>query len=314
MTEMSQERVLFREAAELAIRLQNDPHNPVSIDMARAWAARSPEHAAKWARVAEIHGMAGNIFTEQRRGAKLSRRGILLGGAACLGTAAAGSWLLQGALVKTKPDFVTAAAEVKHIILPDGTKMTLGPDSAVALKYTDASRDIDLIGGMGYFEVASEPTRSFTVATGTLTATALGTAFDISNDAGFVSVSVEHGLVDARAPDSDLSAGERISAGRWITLSPSTHDVTRGTRETFQIAAWRDGMIVAERETVAAVIAKIARWVPGRVVVADPWLGARVVSGVFDLQDPARAMEAVVLPFGAKVREIGSVMTIISSV
>jgi transmembrane sensor len=62
------------------------------------------------------------------------------------------------------------------------------------------------------------------------------------------------------------------------------------------------------------MVAKISRWLPGRVVMADPSLGSREVSGVFDLSNPSRALEAVVSPFGAKLRHIGSMMTVISPV
>lgn len=317
MTELSEDRRLFREAADLAIRLQNDPANPVSVKMVRTWVARSPAHAAAWARVAEIHGMAGKILADERKASgkgRLSRRSFMIGGALSLGAIGAGSMMLPGAILRMRADHLTATAEIRRIELPDGSAMTLGPDSAVALAYSDRRRAVELLAGMAYFEVVSDPARPFSVLSGPVTATALGTAFDVSSDAGFVSVSVEHGAVEARAPDSEMSLGEPLSAGDWLTFDPSSGHTARGTREAFQIAAWRGGMIVAERETVAAMVAKISRWIPSRVVVADPFLGSRVVSGVFDLTDPVRALEAVARPFGAKVRGIGTLMTVISPV
>jgi transmembrane sensor len=50
---------LTDEAIDLVIRLQNDPGNPVAIEMVRAWRARSPEHERIWARVTKVHGAAG---------------------------------------------------------------------------------------------------------------------------------------------------------------------------------------------------------------------------------------------------------------
>ena len=317
MAGLSEDRRLFREAADLAIRLQSDPANPVSVQMVRTWVARSPAHAATWARVAEIHGMTGKILSEQHKAgvnAGLSRRNFVIGGAIGLGVIGAGSIALPGALLRMRADYITKTAEIRRIGLSDGSAMTLGPDSAAAIAYRDQRRTIELLAGMAYFEVTKDPARPFSVLTGPVTATAIGTAFDVSSDAGFVSVSVEHGIVEARAPGSDMSLGEQLGAGDWVTLDPSAGHVVRGTREAAQIAAWRGGMIVAERETVAAMVAKISRWIPGRVVVADPFLGSRVVSGVFDLADPVRALEAVARPFGAKVREIGGLMTIVSPV
>jgi transmembrane sensor len=316
MTEASTEdRRLFREAVDLAIRLQNDPANPVAIDMVRTWVARSPRHEATWARVAAIHGMTGKILTEQREavegaGAGMSRRTLVIGGLIGVGVAAAGSVGVQHAILRARADYITSTAEIRRIVLFDGSEITLGPDSAVTVDFTDARRDIGLLAGMAYFEVARDASRPFSVLSGDLTATALATAFDVSNDAGFVSVSVNRGMVEARAP----TLGERLNAGDWITFDISSHGIERGTREASQIAAWRDGMIVAERETVSAMVAKIARWQRGSVVMADPFLGSRVVSGVFDLADPIGALEAVVRPFGAKVRSVTPFMTVISPV
>jgi transmembrane sensor len=316
MAEQSDDRHLFREAADLAIRLQSDPSNRVSVQMVHAWTSRSPAHAAAWARVAEIHGMTGKILAAERKtegAGQLSRRTFMIGGAIGLGAVGAGSIVLPPMLTRMKADHVTSTAEIRRIDLPDASVMTLGPDSAVALAFSDAHRQIELLAGMAYFDVADDRTRPFVVSSGPVTATTAGTAFDISSDAGFVSISVENGVVDARLPGRSLNRDERLSAGDWITVG-SSDMLERGTRETSQIASWRAGTIVAERETVAAMVSKISRWVPGRVVIADPSLGSRVVSGVFDLNDPLRALEGVARPFGAKVRGLGSLITVISPV
>ncbi len=315
MSREEEERHLFREAADLAIRLQNDPSNPVSVDMVRNWVARGPLHAATWARVVEIHGMTGKILAGQHRAEKpadLSRRAVLTGAGAGLGAIALGAWGVPLAMLHARADHITTTAQIRRLKLADGSVMTLGPDSAVAVGYSDAGRTVGLLSGMAFFEVAHDARRPFSVQAGPVTATALGTAFDISDDAGFISVSVAQGTVEAR--DRQLSTTERLSSGDWMTLDASSHRLARGSRETFQIAAWREGMIVAERETVSAMVAKISRWLPGRVVMADPALGSREVSGVFDLSNPSRALEAVVSPFGAKLRHIGSMMTVISPV
>lgn len=216
--------------------------------------------------------------------------------------------------MEARADYLTSTAELKRIQLPDGSMVTLGPDSAIAIDFGDDRRNIDLLAGMAYFEVMEDPARPFVVGSGGLSATALGTAFDVSNDAGVVSVSVDHGLVEARAPSLSFSGAERLGAGEWLTFDLSSHSLNRGDREAFQIAAWRTGMIVAEKETVSALVARISRWQEGQVVIADPFLGSRIVSGVFDLGDPLRALEAVVRPFGAKVRKITPFMTVISPV
>lgn len=319
MNEVSEERRLFREAADLAIRLQNDSGNSVSIEMVRAWLSRSPLHEAAWAKVAAIHGMTGKILIDRQRAAQrerlgLTRRNFMIGGAVGIGALATGSWIIPELLLEARADYMTSTAELKRIPLPDGSTVTLGPDSAIVIDFTDKLRNIDLLVGMAYFEVAEDPARPFVTGSDGLSAIALGTAFDVSNDAGVVSVSVDHGLVEARAPGMPLGGAQRLGAGEWLTFDVASRNMNRGSREASQIAAWRRGMIIAEKETVSALVARISRWQPGKVVIADSSLGSRVVSGVFDLADPLRAINAVVRPFGAKVRKIAPFITVVSPV
>jgi transmembrane sensor len=319
MTEAAAEHDrLLDEAIDLIIRYQNDPGNPVAIEMIRAWRARSPKHEEAWARVSNVHGASGKLLNEKRRIERresmgLTRRNFAIGGAALLGTGIASYSFGPDLLLQTRADYITDKGEIRRISLPDGSLATLGPQSAIALDFRGDRRAVDLLAGMSFFEVASDSARPFSVLSGNLRGTALGTAFDVSNDAGIVTLSVDHGLVEVRAdviPDNGL----RLSNGEWISFDPSTGSIDRGQREADQIASWRDKLIIAERETVSALVARIGRWLPGRVVFADPFIGRQRVSGVFDLNDPVRALEAVVHPAGAHVRRISSLLTVVSPV
>lgn len=308
---------LTDEAIDLVIRLQNDPGNPVAVEMVRVWRARSPAHRRAWARVSAIHGAAGEVLTNRRKMARrenqgLTRRNLVAGGGLALGAVAAGYALLPQALIRARADFVTGTGEIRQVALPDGSAATLGPDSALSVDFSAARRKIELLSGMAYFEVAPDAARPFVVASGDFTATALGTAYDVSSDAGFVTVAVDRGVVEARAPGASLAAGARLEVGDWLMFDRSSRDVERGRRDADQIASWRDNFIVAEKEAVSALVARIGRWLPGRVVVADPFVGERRVSGIFDLNDPMRALEAIVHPTGARVRRVSSLLTVIS--
>jgi len=308
---------LTNEAIDLVIRLQNAPENPVAIEMVRAWRARGPEHERIWGRVAKVHGAAGKILTDRRRAERreslgLTRRNFVIGGAIGLGAIGASYSLLPDILTRSRADHITAKGEIRRVPLPDGSVATLGPDSAIAVDFTNQSRRVDLLTGMSFFDVASERQRPFSVQTGELTATALGTAFDVANDAGMLTITVDHGTVEARAPDSQIAMGARLQAGEWVMFDRSTRGIERGSREASQIASWRDNFIVAEKQEVSALVARIGRWIPGRIVMADPFIGSQRVSGIFDLKDPKRALEAVVHPAGAHVRQVSSFLTVIS--
>ncbi|WP_441235453.1 FecR family protein [Bradyrhizobium sp. 930_D9_N1_4] len=314
--EPDQQRLLD-EAIDLVIRLQNDPENEVVLDMIRAWRARSPAHQQAWSRVARAHGASGKILEARRRSERrqnlgLSRRNLVIGGLVSAGAAAAGYAVLPDVLVRSRADVMTAKAETRRVELPDGSIATLGPVSALALDFNAVARRLELLSGMAFFEVAREAQRPFVVAAQNLTSTARDAAFEVFDDAGVLSVSVERGAVELRAPA--FTSDGPMNAKEWLTFDPSSRKVDRGNREAGQIAVWRDRLIVAEQDTVSALVVRIGRWIPGRIVMADPFIGAQKVSGVFDLTHPMRALEAVLHPTGAQVRQVSSFLTVISPI
>lgn len=129
-----------------------------------------------------------------------------------------------------------------------------------------------------------------------------------------LSVSVNHGVVEARAPGSTIAAGTKLTAGEWVTLDSATSAIERGSREASQIASWRDNLIVAEKEAISTLVVRIGRWFPGRIIIVDPFIGSKRVSGIYDLNNPKRALEAVVHPAGAHVRQVSSYLTVISPI
>ncbi|KRB62038.1 iron dicitrate transport regulator FecR [Rhizobium sp. Root708] len=310
---------LLDEAIDLIIRHQNDPDNPVALEMIRAWRARSPDNEEAWQRVSKIHGASGLILSERRKierreGLGLTRRNFMVGGLATLGFGAATYSFGPSLLLRTRADYMTAKGEIRRIDLPDGSGATLGPESAIALNFGAEARTVDLLAGMSFFEVASDASRPFSVLSDSMRATALGTAFDVSEDAGVFSVGVDHGLVDVRAAAGAPESIASLTARQWMTIDPVSGDIDRGQREAGQIASWRDKLLIAERETVSALAARIGRWLPGRIIIADRLVGRQRVSGVFDLNDPLRALQAVVHPAGARVRQVTPYVTVVSSI
>lgn len=306
--------LLLDEAVDLIIRLQNDPQNPVTVDMINAWCLRSALHEQTWRRIEKLYGASGQILNYQRRSERysiMSRRHILLVGLVFIG---GGTFLYSAGpsvLMQQRADYMTAKGEITNIRLEDQSEVTLGPDSAIMVEYTPSKRVIRLLAGMAYFEVARDMQRSFIVYSDDMQLTALGTAFEVSNDAGIITVGVDHGIVEARS-GGVLSMGERLRQSQWLVFDPSRQTVERSERSAHQIAVWRDNYLIAEQEQLSSLVARIGRWHTGRIVIADPSIGRKRISGIFDLSHPVVALEAVVNPAGAKVYQLTSALTIIS--
>lgn len=317
MTQSSQSDAnLLDEAIDLVIRLQNDPDNPVAAEMIRAWRARSPRHDEIWARVAMAHGASGLILAEKRRIERreslgLNRRNLMLGGLCLLG-GAAGWMAAPGLILAARADVITEKGERRRITLADGSVATLGPKSALAYDFDSGRRHIRLLDGMCFVEAAAGSSPPFTASCGDVQVNAASAAFELSTEGGDLRVSAAHGSVEVIFSGQAAPMTFTLQQQQWLRLDGATGDVSRGLLEEGQAAAWRDNLLIADQEAVAALVAQIGRWTPGRVVVADPFIGGQRVSGVYDLNDPIRALEAVALPVGAKVRRISSIMTVIS--
>lgn len=302
---------LWNEAMALLLGWQARPEDEAAREAVRRFCVRSAEHRAAWEEAKRVYGLAGAAFAKgrARQRGRLTRRKALagLGAAGVLGAGAlCGPSLLQ----RWRADYTTTVAEIRRVPLPDGSVLTLGPETAVDIAFDERLRRVEVLDGMALCDVAADP-RPFQGNAGDLSAVALGTRFELRHNDERALVAVEEGTVSVavgRHGEGTLEAGD------WLAAGPDGAALERGHRDPSQTAAWRQRLLVAERDPVGAVVAEIARWRAGEVFVADPGLSRAPVSGLYDLHDPDAALAAVVAPFGGKVRHVSPWITVLSRV
>ncbi|MFD1703326.1 FecR family protein [Methylopila henanensis] len=296
---------LWSEALDLLLRLQADPDNPVARETAERWLARSGDHRRVWAEAIRLHELGGKALAARSapQPRALSRRRVLAGGGAALAAGAIGAVVLPGAIVRARADVTTGVAERRQVTLPDGSPAELGPETALRYGFSETRRSVELLRGMAYFEPAAGA-RSFVAAAAGVKASTAGAAFEIREEAGVVTVAVERGLVEA-------PAALRLGPGEWCALGADGR-VERGRTPVDRIAAWRQGLIFADSDTLASVAARVARWSAARVVIADTTLGGERISGVFDPASPLDALAAAVAPLGGSARAVTPWLVVLS--
>jgi transmembrane sensor len=100
-----------------------------------------------------------------------------------------------------RADYVTGKGQKSIVDLPDGTRVTLDADSAVDVAFTGGRRDVRLLNGRAFFDVAHDRAHPFAVQAGGRVVTALGTQFDVRLTPGAVRVVLAEGSVSvASAP------------------------------------------------------------------------------------------------------------------
>lgn len=298
---------LWNEAMALLLRWQASPDDAGLMQDVRAFCAKGPAHLKAWNAAKRVYRLTGEVSRAaaepERKRPAVSRRAILGGLAAVAVAGAAGPGLIR----RFGSDLSTGRAEISRRQLDDGSWLVLGPYSTARLRFTPALRQLELLDGLAYCQVASDQGRPFEVRTDRMVATATDAIFEVRRSGPHSLVGVELGSVrvDGLGGDSVLDAGDWIAA--------NDQQLRHGRREADQIAAWRQNLLVADGDPIGAVVAEIGRWRRGEIFIPQSSLAEAPVSGVFDLSDPDTALAAVISPYGGRVRSLSPWVTVLTT-
>lgn len=306
-----------RAAVEWLVRLQAaDANDALRRDWAQ-WLAADPDHARAWRHIesfgAHLRGLDAPLArgTLVRGGERRGRRGALKA-LALAAFAGSGAWLARDGLVlqwqDLNADYRTGTGQRRALTLTDGTRVDLDTRSAIALRYDDGQRLIQLLHGRILVATAPDPARAGWPARPLLVDTArgrlrpLGTRFVAQHldDADLVAVlegAVEILPRDAPAATRIVRAGEQSHYSRLAAEAPLRSD----QQADAQAGAWAAGMLVARDMRLDAFIAELARYRPGRLACA-PQVAALRVSGVYPLADPDRVLDMLTRTHPVEVR------------
>lgn len=270
-----------------------------------AWLDADPRHLGAYAkaRAVALHSKRaaalGPSFNPKGFQAP-SRRWFLMGAAA-----AAASVVVSGTAawrLMRRDSFSTQIGETRIVPLEDGSVITLNTDSAVSVRFTRSHRDIRLLRGEALFDVAKDATRPFTVDANGTSVRAVGTSFTVSllPDKP-VEVLVREGVVEIGRPGDSgppvrASANTKAVVNRQTAVVPTSVDSATVAREI----AWRIGRIAFEGETLAQAANEFARYSEIRIVIDDPGIGAKTVTGLFVSNDPIGFAKAAALSMGLR--------------
>jgi transmembrane sensor len=215
-----------------------------------------------------VHHSAGRSHGYWRGFALVAALAAIVAGATYIG------WQTWRGRQTTANVIQTSVGELRRVTLADGSVLTAGARSRVAVRFAAANRDVQLEAGEAFFEVAPDATRPFVVHAGDTMVTAIGTAFNVRRSRDRVIVAVADGTVVATGTGgtAQLSAGEQKRFGSDV--NPNAVHIA-----PVAIAAWRSGLLEYRSEPLADVVADLARYSSRRIVIEDPRAGALAVTG-----------------------------------
>jgi transmembrane sensor len=265
-----------------------DQHEALIADPAVLWAARRLAHrTAKpglfalaktpaWAKVWAPAGLAACIAGAALFGAASSFRGDVIIGR-------------RGA--------------PQAVALADGSAVRLNGVSKVRVLLGATERRLRL-DGEGFFEVAHDAGRPFTVEAEGVRITAVGTRFNVDSletlDGPMVEVVVFEGAVDVTPSKGGvvrIRAGERA---RVLKADVQRASLRQAEAET-DLPSWTKGWLELDETTLTSVIGDLKRATGVEVSLSDPQLGRALVSGRFSYENPENALAAIARLHGLRL-------------
>ncbi len=252
-------------------------HDPSPADLSdfRAWIAQSPDNYA-------AYEQARAIWVDLPRTSLRRRRPplrLVATGVACAALAAIAF------VIPRWHDHVTGTGEIARLVLPDGSTLWLDSASAVDVDFDDKGRTVNLAYGRLALQVAPDPARPLRVQAGDNVISDIGTTFSVDRGAK-VKVAVADGIVDIAEGGTKI----RLRKGEAASFSERGPFMRAAAPGDF---SWRDGRILLDRVRLADAVDTLQRYYGGRIILADPSIAERRISGTLFADRPLEGVAAL---------------------
>lgn len=311
MADDAEQDVIERAAAEWLTRLNNRAVSTETLEQFYAW-RRDPAHAAAfgrieylWDRAAVLDGdrdiaqAVQEVLQRPRRASGFGwlpgRRAVLAGGIGLVGAAGVGWWL-------SGERFATGHGEQRTVALDDGSRVAINTDSEIEVRFDRSRRQVRLLRGEAWFDVAHDAARPFSVEAEAMTVTALGTSFSVRRTDDRQRVVLSEGVVTvaggAQAPTLRLSPGMALSMRHGVAGQPEKVDLAAEM-------AWRSGQLIFKDMPLDAAVTEINRYARTPIQLAAPRFAGVPVNGTFRSGDTETFITAVTAIFPIEARPAG---------
>ncbi|MBB3103469.1 FecR family protein [Azomonas macrocytogenes] len=305
---------LFAEATYWHFRLQAEDVTPAERAACSAWIASGAAHEQAWSEVQNLlgalHEPARQLHAGEPRRSVRKRRTALArwASAAVLVLAVALGFSQTPWYDRLGADYVTSIGELRLVELADGSRLHLNTDSAVQVDLADGERQVWLMRGEVWFDVANDHDRPFVVHSADGWARVRSTRFSMARLDGETRIKAADGQVDVSsgdgAPPVSLKAGESVRYQGQYLAAIETFD-----RHTD--FAWLQRQLVFRQQPLAKVVAELNRYWPGHIFIVDEALRTHVVSGVFEIDKPEAVFKALEHTLGLRVERYTSYLQLL---
>jgi len=175
-------------------------------------------------------------------------------------------------------DYTTPSGEVHSFELADGSKVTLAGGSALNVIFDGQRRQLELLRGEAFFQVASE-TRPFEVRSASLTTRALGTAFNVR----LLEQGVDVLLTEGRVEGLDSGQHQQLEAGQQLASRDRHWQLSNVDAGYWP--GWTKGSVRVEKMPLEQLLLLLNRYYAEPITLANPTLGDTQVNGIVPIDN-----------------------------
>lgn len=175
----------------------------------------------------------------------------------------------------------TSRGEFRRVALADTSVASINSSSRLEVKLTRDKRQITLVKGEAWFEVAKDKTKPFVVEAGDVRVRAVGTAFGVRRFKDGAEVLVTEGTVEVWTGNAKalLTAGQRS----FVPYRTAQITVARQPQEIQRKLAWREGKLIFTRQTLGEAVADFNRYSVKKIIISDPALETKRIFGQYQI-------------------------------
>lgn len=220
--------------------------------------------------------------------------------AASIFVVTAGIWWIYPALRSaqmrnTMLSETTISGEKKKITLDDGTKIILGPQSALTFprSFEKDHRTVTL-DGEAYFEVTKNPHSPFTVKTNSITVKVLGTHFNLNAGHSQVlnSVALLEGKVQVKLTE-ESDEEYLLKPGQQLSVNRLTHQIFQRPLDSASVLGWLKNILIFKDEPLGNVAPAIEKMYGVKIIFTDQDTADTRIYAKFNNEPLKQVMETI---------------------
>lgn len=195
--------------------------------------------------------------------------------------------------------YITGKKQQSTTTLPDGTHVVMNLDTDFSVDFTPGRREVRLLKGQAFFDVAKDAQRPFVVAAADRRVQALGTKFDVRVADQRLEVVLLEGRVRIERDEPSLLDRLTLRSDR-VELRPDERLIATvggsasiAVTKAAQATSWHEGWVTFEDESLERAIAELNRYSDRPIVITDDRVRAMRLSGVFRIGQPDRFAEII---------------------